>query len=161
MSTDRTEQHTPHPAPRDIEGTNPEATFVKCPDCLAAIFNLRHQRQAHLRWHDDLDADVASAQEAAQRAQEAAERAERTLGEARRELADLRAEIAAQGPTAAVVPLVGEWPADEIAEHEAARTAPTDEPTAAASAAGIPLTAVEDIEDDDDLDAIDLPASRF
>jgi hypothetical protein len=138
--------HVPHPAPRDIEG-NEAATLVKCPDCLAAVFNLRHQRQAHLKWHDDLDADVADAQNAAHAAQTAAESAERALGEARREIAELRRELSeATGSTTPLTPLVGDWPEDELAEHEAAHgsAAPVYSPP-----------------DDDDPDAVDLPVRRW
>lgn len=148
--TDRTDT-APLASPRDIEG-NPSSTFVRCPDCNAAVFNLRNQRQAHLQWHDDLDADVASAQEAAQAAAAAADAAEQALGAAREELGEaLRRDL---GERPAAVPLIGDWPADEIATRVAGPT-----PTVPDATEGEPAeTGADDL---DDPDAVDLPARRF
>lgn len=154
--------HVPHPAPRDIAG-NEAATLVRCPDCSAAVFNLRHQRQAHLKWHDDLDADVASAQENAHAAVTAAEQAQRALGDARREIAELRRELAeATGSPNPVAPLVADWPEDEIAARAAARAATHTDDDATAGEPEPDLDPAATPDDDlDDGDYVEIPARRF
>lgn len=157
----------PLPAPRDIEG-NTESTFVKCPDCLGAVFNLRHQRQGHLKWHDELDAAIIAALDAASGARQAAAAAERQLGEARREITELRRELGeTSGPAGPAVALVGDWPEDELAEHEAARAAAATSPaidpdapgeTSEAETADVPAPTAADVPDDD---YVEIPARRF
>lgn len=98
---------SPLAAPRDIEG-NEGATFVRCPDCSAAVFNLRHQRQKHLAWHDEQATLLRTLAD--------------LLGAHGEQLGDLRGRLTDDGP----VPLVADWPADELADRRALAAAPTD-----------------------------------
>lgn len=99
------------PTPRrDIPDVPAEARFVGCPDCDGAIFNLPHKRRGHLAWHDDRAKELADLREQLTEAIGELQAARQELADAKREL-----EQAAAGSTADPVPLLGEWPEEELA----------------------------------------------
>lgn len=157
-----TTDREPLAAPRDIEGVDPSSTFVRCPDCDGAVYNIGPQRRRHLGWHDELDADIASAQEAAQKAEAAAEAAKAALESALREVEALRTIIGDR--PAQAIPLIGEWPAAELAGRVTSTPAQEASPEGISAPDATEPTAGEPDEDAagvDDLDDgyVDLPVT--